>query len=75
MAWMNTCILVLMWLTGVGFGLVIVSMLRSNHLAMNSRLDQLLKTAKILARMEGFEEGREERLEAVRQAGAVLDRQ
>jgi low affinity Fe/Cu permease len=43
--------------------------LRDLHMTMNSRLDELVRTTKALARQEGFEAGKREHLEAIRQAG------
>jgi hypothetical protein len=42
-------------------------MLRELHLTMNSRLDELLKATKSLARAEGFKAGQEDHLQALKE--------
>lgn len=57
----------------IGAGLIIAAMfliywqLRELHRTMNSRLDELIRTAKLLARAEGFKEGQEDHLKQLRE--------
>ena len=55
----------------IAFG-TIVRQLRQLHLTMNSRLDELLKTTRSLARAEGFKAGQQDHLDALRDAGSQL---
>jgi hypothetical protein len=70
---MTQYLLGLTWISGSVLGIVIIKMLRANHLSMNSRLDELLMTTKKLARAEGFTAGQKDHLDAVRAAGSKLD--
>ena len=58
---------------GILIGIGIVSMLfmmqremRELHLSLNSRMDKLLDTTRLLARAEGFKAGQEDRLAEIR---------
>jgi uncharacterized metal-binding protein len=42
------------------------------HLAINSRLDELLRTTSILARAEGYKAGQENHLEEARRASETI---
>lgn len=46
--------------------LMIYWQLKELHKTMNSRLDELISTAKLLARAEGFREGQEDHLRQLR---------
>jgi hypothetical protein len=69
-------LMLLAFILAVGF-ILLYRALRELHLTMNSRLDELVRTAKQLARAEGFREGQEsaghDELSALRKAGESLD--
>jgi low affinity Fe/Cu permease len=60
-------------ITVAGF-LYVLNKQRDMHLAMNSRLDELLKTTSNLARAERFTAGQKDRLDALRDAGSNLEK-
>lgn len=48
----------------------IKAQLHELHLSMNSRMDELLDTARLLARAEGFKAGQDDhRMDAIKDAG------
>lgn len=51
---------------------VIVRQLRELHKLMNSRLDELLRTTRLLANMEGFKAGQEEHLAILKDSAESL---
>jgi len=59
--------------TAVGVLWLIAAQLRGLHLTMNSRLDELVRVTRALARAEGFEAGKANHLEAIRRAGDTKD--
>ncbi len=61
--------------SGVVILYLIAQHLRALHLTMNSRLDELIRTTKSLARAEGFEAGKKNHLDAIRQAGDATEQQ
>jgi hypothetical protein len=66
-------LLILIMVAGVLVLYVIASHMRDLHLTMNSRLDELVRVTKALARAEGFAAGKENHLNAIRKAGDATD--
>lgn len=62
------------WLTIMGVIILTLVQVRRQHLATNSRLDELLDVTSKLARLEGFEAGRVS-MESLRASSEQLDQQ
>ncbi len=62
------------WITIMGVMILTLVQVRRQHLATNSRLDELLNVTGKLARLEGFEAGRVS-MESLRASSDQLDHQ
>ncbi len=70
---MSSWTILALWATTIWMSAVNIVLLHRNHLAMNSRLTELMEAQGKVREAVGFKAGKEDHLEGLRKADAVLD--
>ncbi len=70
---MNGWAILILWATTIILSAINVVLLHRNHLAMNSRLTELMEAQGKVREAVGFKAGREDHLDGLRKAGEALD--